>query len=143
MASPDFRLPMAYSWFFLIIEPISTLAGAYYAYFQPHKYLLLTHAASSPTPPPTPSRSPATSPSHNSQTCISSSRSTKPSSSAAPRICASGKSSCLVCWWLISATCIASANWAGVFTGTCRVGIKWRGEIWDLCMWRPGCGLRF
>ncbi|TGO28813.1 hypothetical protein BPAE_0022g00030 [Botrytis paeoniae] len=52
MAPPEFRLPMAYSWFFLIIEPISTLAGAYYAHFQPHNYLLLTHAPSSPYPTP-------------------------------------------------------------------------------------------
>ncbi|KAF7937527.1 uncharacterized protein EAE98_001841 [Botrytis deweyae] len=52
MAAPEFRLPLAYSWFFLIIEPLSTLAGAYYAHFQPDKYLHLTHAASSPYPTP-------------------------------------------------------------------------------------------
>lgn len=52
MAPPEFRLPMAYSWFFLIIEPLSTLAGAYYAHFKPHQYLLLTHAPSSPYPTP-------------------------------------------------------------------------------------------
>jgi hypothetical protein len=49
MASPDFRLPMAYSWFFLIIEPISALVGAYYAHFQPLNYLQWTHYSSSPS----------------------------------------------------------------------------------------------
>ncbi|KAF7877646.1 hypothetical protein EAF04_001317 [Stromatinia cepivora] len=48
MAPPDFRLPMAYSWFFLIIEPISALIGAYYAHFRPLTYLQLTDSISSP-----------------------------------------------------------------------------------------------
>ncbi|APA10677.1 hypothetical protein sscle_06g054470 [Sclerotinia sclerotiorum 1980 UF-70] len=45
---PDFRLPMIYSWFFLIIEPISALTGAYYAHFRPLSYLQLTDPISSP-----------------------------------------------------------------------------------------------
>ncbi|ESZ91158.1 hypothetical protein SBOR_8457 [Sclerotinia borealis F-4128] len=49
MVSPDFRLPMAYSWFFLVIEPISALLGAYYAYFRPLTYLQLTDLSSSPS----------------------------------------------------------------------------------------------
>jgi hypothetical protein len=43
-----FTLPLAYTVFFLTIEPISTLVGAYFAYFQPLYYLTLTHAASAP-----------------------------------------------------------------------------------------------
>jgi hypothetical protein len=35
-------LPVYYRLFFLIIEPISALAGAYMAYFQPTNYLTLT-----------------------------------------------------------------------------------------------------
>ncbi|KAG4027521.1 hypothetical protein MFRU_029g00450 [Monilinia fructicola] len=49
MAPPEFRLPMAYSWFFLIIEPISALVGAYYAFFRPQTYLQLTDASSTPS----------------------------------------------------------------------------------------------
>ncbi|CAD6456714.1 a0766a36-f63c-479e-b4ff-94160c5e0a3d-CDS [Sclerotinia trifoliorum] len=45
---PDFRLPIVYSWFFLIIEPISALIGAYYAHFRPLTYLQLTDSLSSP-----------------------------------------------------------------------------------------------
>lgn len=37
-----FALPAYYSFFFLILEPISALAGAYMAYFQPSNYLTLT-----------------------------------------------------------------------------------------------------
>lgn len=49
MASPAFRLPAIYSAFFLIIEPISALVGAFYANFRPLEYLQLTHAASAPS----------------------------------------------------------------------------------------------
>ena len=49
MAPPAFKLPAAYSWFFLIIEPISALVGAFFAHFQPLAYLQLTHASSSPS----------------------------------------------------------------------------------------------
>ena len=42
MAPKTRRLPMFYKLFFLVIEPISALAGAYMAYFQPAKYLTLT-----------------------------------------------------------------------------------------------------
>jgi hypothetical protein len=49
MAPSEFKLPAAYSWFFLFIEPISALVGAYYAHFKPLAYLQMTHAASSPS----------------------------------------------------------------------------------------------
>lgn len=42
------QLPLAYRLFFLIIEPVSVLVGAYYAHFGPLDYLSLTHAASAP-----------------------------------------------------------------------------------------------
>ncbi|MCJ1351481.1 MAG: hypothetical protein MMC33_001465 [Icmadophila ericetorum] len=42
------RIPLLYCYFFLYIEPISALIGAYYAYFQPQTYLNLTHASSAP-----------------------------------------------------------------------------------------------
>jgi hypothetical protein len=42
-------LPRTYTAFFLTIEPISTLVGAYFAYFQPVYYLHLTHASSAPS----------------------------------------------------------------------------------------------
>lgn len=38
----SFRLPLIYTTFFLTIEPLSTLLGAYFAYFQPSSYLSLT-----------------------------------------------------------------------------------------------------
>lgn len=41
-------IPWPYQAFFLYIEPISTIVGAYYAWFQPQYYLELTHNASSP-----------------------------------------------------------------------------------------------
>lgn len=41
-------IPPYYRHFFLIIEPISAIVGAYFAHFQPQKYLELTHAASAP-----------------------------------------------------------------------------------------------
>ncbi|KAM0324407.1 hypothetical protein ACHAQA_008189 [Verticillium albo-atrum] len=43
-----FNLPPAYSLFFLVIEPISALVGAFYAHFKPEEYLKLTHAATAP-----------------------------------------------------------------------------------------------
>ncbi|RDW60051.1 hypothetical protein BP5796_11657 [Coleophoma crateriformis] len=49
MSSPNFKLPTIYTLFFLIIEPISALVGAFYANFKPLQYLRLTHADSSPT----------------------------------------------------------------------------------------------
>lgn len=42
-------IPWPYQAFFLYIEPISTIVGAYYAWFQPQYYLHLTHAASAPS----------------------------------------------------------------------------------------------
>lgn len=42
------QLPLAYRLFFLIIEPVSVLVGAYYAHFRPLDYLTLTHAATAP-----------------------------------------------------------------------------------------------
>jgi hypothetical protein len=41
-------IPLPYQLFFLWIEPISTLVGAFYAWFQPVTYLELTHARSAP-----------------------------------------------------------------------------------------------
>lgn len=46
---PPFSLPLPYRLFFLTVEPISTIVGAYYAHFQPLQYLQLTHFVSSPT----------------------------------------------------------------------------------------------
>jgi len=39
-------IPAAYRAFFLWIEPVATLIGAYYAWLRPQEYLELTHAAS-------------------------------------------------------------------------------------------------
>jgi hypothetical protein len=41
-------IPLPYLIFFLWIEPVATLAGAYYAWLLPKEYLQLTHAASAP-----------------------------------------------------------------------------------------------
>ena len=40
--------PTWYRLFFLFIEPVSTVIGAYYAHLQPNTYLALTHASSAP-----------------------------------------------------------------------------------------------
>jgi len=45
----NFKLPAIYSWFFLFIEPVSALVGAYFAHFQQLEYLQMTHFASSPS----------------------------------------------------------------------------------------------
>lgn len=47
-----FTLPLPYRLFFLLIEPIATLLGAYFAHFNQPKYLELSHAASAPSPIP-------------------------------------------------------------------------------------------
>ncbi|KAL2258010.1 hypothetical protein VTK26DRAFT_8844 [Humicola hyalothermophila] len=47
-----FTLPLPYRLFFLLIEPIATLVGAYFAHFGQSKYLELSHAASAPSPIP-------------------------------------------------------------------------------------------
>ncbi|KAK5046837.1 hypothetical protein LTR84_007191 [Exophiala bonariae] len=44
------RIPFPYIAFFLWIEPVATLVGAYFAWFQSDTYLQLQHAASSPSP---------------------------------------------------------------------------------------------
>jgi hypothetical protein len=44
----EFTLPKWYLLFFLWVEPASAIVGAYFAQFQPVKYLQLTHAASAP-----------------------------------------------------------------------------------------------
>lgn len=44
------RFPTAYRAFFLYIEPVSALVGAFFAHFRQDDYLLLTHAASAPAP---------------------------------------------------------------------------------------------
>lgn len=41
-------VPIVYRIFFLAIEPISALVGAFYAHFRQDMYLSLTHAASKP-----------------------------------------------------------------------------------------------
>ena len=41
-------IPLPYAIFFLWIEPIATLVGAFYAWVKPLEYLNLTHAASTP-----------------------------------------------------------------------------------------------
>lgn len=43
-----FSLPLVYRVFFLFVEPVSALVGAYYAHFQQRDYLLLTDASSAP-----------------------------------------------------------------------------------------------
>lgn len=45
-------LPLLYRVFFLVIEPISALVGAYYAHFDQRTYLTLTDAPSFPDPIP-------------------------------------------------------------------------------------------
>ncbi|KAK6079256.1 hypothetical protein SCUP234_05809 [Seiridium cupressi] len=45
----SFVLPVPYRLFFLIIEPISALVGAFYAHFRQAEYLTLTHAATVPS----------------------------------------------------------------------------------------------
>ncbi|KAI1451056.1 hypothetical protein F5Y02DRAFT_14027 [Annulohypoxylon stygium] len=48
MAPRQTVLPLAYRAFFLIIEPISALVGAFYAHFRQREYLALTCHASPP-----------------------------------------------------------------------------------------------
>jgi hypothetical protein len=48
MATP-FKLPAAYTTFFLVIEPISALVGAFFAHFKPLNYLQMTHLSSAPS----------------------------------------------------------------------------------------------
>ncbi|KAI9646122.1 hypothetical protein NHQ30_005562 [Ciborinia camelliae] len=48
MAPQGHRLSMLYSWFFLIIDPISAVIAAYYAYFKPTTYLQSADAVSAP-----------------------------------------------------------------------------------------------
>ncbi|KAI1799533.1 hypothetical protein F4811DRAFT_93326 [Daldinia bambusicola] len=51
MAPRQTVLPLAYRAFFLIIEPISALVGAYYAHLRQDEYLsMTTHTAASPVP---------------------------------------------------------------------------------------------
>ncbi|KAF2139669.1 uncharacterized protein K452DRAFT_289666 [Aplosporella prunicola CBS 121167] len=46
--APTVPIPAPYRAFFLYIEPVSALVGAYYAHFLPSTYLQLTHRASAP-----------------------------------------------------------------------------------------------
>ncbi|KAI1417680.1 hypothetical protein F5Y13DRAFT_151590 [Hypoxylon sp. FL1857] len=50
MAPRQSVLPLTYRAFFLIIEPISALVGAFYAHFRQDEYLAMTTHASSPVP---------------------------------------------------------------------------------------------
>ncbi len=43
-----FTLPLLYRLFFLLIEPLATLLGAYFAFFDQETYLNLTHTSSYP-----------------------------------------------------------------------------------------------
>ena len=47
-----YSLPIIYRLFFLVIEPILALTGAYYAHFCQDEYLSLTHVVSAPLPIP-------------------------------------------------------------------------------------------
>ncbi|QDS73773.1 hypothetical protein FKW77_005346 [Venturia effusa] len=47
---PHPAIPPFYTLFFLYLEPISTILGAYYAHFLPSTYLLLTNPDSAPGP---------------------------------------------------------------------------------------------
>ncbi|KAI1265170.1 hypothetical protein F5Y18DRAFT_387657 [Xylariaceae sp. FL1019] len=49
MARRQSVLPLAYRLFFLTIEPISALVGAFYAHFKQDAYLSMTHAGSAPS----------------------------------------------------------------------------------------------
>lgn len=51
MTTTGVSLPFAYRLFFLLIEPLATAVGAFYAFFRPDEYLHLTHAASAPSGP--------------------------------------------------------------------------------------------
>ncbi|KAJ4294961.1 hypothetical protein N0V88_005201 [Collariella sp. IMI 366227] len=51
-SAAGFTLPLPYRLFFLLIEPIATAVGAYYAFFDQRTYLGLTHASSAPSPIP-------------------------------------------------------------------------------------------
>ncbi|SPO00586.1 related to F-box/WD-repeat protein [Cephalotrichum gorgonifer] len=42
------ELPLTYRIFFLLVEPVLALVGAFYAHFRPLEYLTLTHATSAP-----------------------------------------------------------------------------------------------
>lgn len=46
------RLPLAYSLFFLILEPASALVGAFYTHLRQSQYLHLLNASSPPAVPP-------------------------------------------------------------------------------------------
>ncbi|KAK4460172.1 hypothetical protein QBC42DRAFT_272988 [Cladorrhinum samala] len=48
-----FTLPVLYRLFFLLVEPLAALVGAYFAFFDQKTYLELTHAASSTSHIPT------------------------------------------------------------------------------------------
>lgn len=48
-SNSTFQLPFSYRLFFLFIEPVSALVGAYYAHLDQRTYLELTDATSSPT----------------------------------------------------------------------------------------------
>lgn len=48
MPGPPPGIPLAYRLFFLYLEPVSAIVGAYYAHLNPHTYLVLSHAPSAP-----------------------------------------------------------------------------------------------
>ncbi|KAK5636620.1 hypothetical protein RRF57_012332 [Xylaria bambusicola] len=49
MAPRRTTLPLTYRVFFLIVEPIAALAGAFYAHFRQDDYLRMTHSSSAPS----------------------------------------------------------------------------------------------
>lgn len=48
MANSVNAIPLPYRLFFLYVEPLSTILGAYYAHLEPLTYLMLTDSASAP-----------------------------------------------------------------------------------------------
>lgn len=50
MAPNNTKIPVAYRIFFLYIEPVATLVGAFFAWFLPYAYLSRTDASSAPNP---------------------------------------------------------------------------------------------
>ncbi|KAL6695855.1 hypothetical protein J3F84DRAFT_372198 [Trichoderma pleuroticola] len=47
-AQPSLRFPLAYRLFFLFLEPISALVGAFYTHFRQQRYLELLDGATAP-----------------------------------------------------------------------------------------------
>lgn len=134
-----FSVPLVYRLFFLIIEPISALVGAYYAHLDQTTYLNLTHASSAPSLIPT-GTSIVLSQLANLYSLFALNealvlRST--SISVSERLCSSA------CWWPILDISIRCANWGHRSTGALRSGTPSTGEISLLSTWEQSCGWHF